>query len=647
MNPTTFDKAREQSVRKFPNANENPLSIALYDLRGPALSPWGTRRSEWELRRWYRHESNWMVQGTIMGIVTKFLASPWEVTGPKTGINYAPYFQDILREMPPGDGWDSEWSKTWLDYFRQDGGGYLEVIGPGDETSALTGRITGLANLDSLRCYPTADPDYPVIYWDRDGGRHKMHRTRILHFVDMPDGDDFNPGYGMCALRRAISIVQQQYLMLRYAAANLDDLPPPGFASLLNMTEDKFLKAVESFTQRKSNDLPPAYGNLVLLSGLDADHAPKIEITSFSQAPESFSFIEWTDLQVNALALVFGIDKQEIWELASKGIGTATQSETLHAKSETKTIGHMRSLAERRLNSTLPRSCEFKFKVKDGQQAQADAANAQTWAGAITSMGVLIQPNEARLILSNMVEAVHDAITDEQGQLIRLNDADIEDEEAQVSVGDAATTDTPKQPAPAEPAAAASKDIQSTRLDFEADFADLLTGARDGSINRRRFGVVLRALVGKYGKSAYKDGLIDGGISDGVMDEEDNAAYAVELAKQSAFVTALGDAVYQQGISDAQAAGKAQMWFNGSIAPFFDDGRGSADRNGYYTFHLGGAENHCLDCLRLDGQTHRFKDYQRKNLIPGRPGQATECGGWQCKCSITKADSGMTASGSW
>lgn len=648
MNATTFDKAREQSVRVFPDADQNPAFVALNLQRDPVLPPWGTRRREWALRNWYRNSYNWMTQGTIMGLITKFLSSPWEVSGPKAGVNYAPYFQDVLREMPPGSGWDEEWSKLWLDYFRQDGGGYLEVVGPGKADGELTGRMTGLAHLDSLRCYPTADPEFPVIYWDRDGQRHKMHTSRILHFVDMPDGDDFNPGYGLCALSRAIAIVEQQYYMLRYARENLDELPPPGFATITGMTQAAFDKAIEAYLERKSRDLPPAYGNVVTLFGADAAITPKLDFQTFSRAPEKYDYVEWVNLQVNALALVFGIDKQEIWELggggAGRGMGTAAQSETLHAKSETKTIGHMRALVERRLNSTLPRSCEFQFKIKDGQQAQQDAVNAQTWGAAVTSMGSLIQPNEARQILANMVEAVRDAITDEAGELIRLNDADLEPEEDQITGDDTAPVDTnaPAGQAPAPPVA--QKDYADTRAQFVANIIDLFHAGNQDDLNRRRAGVVMRAQLNRLGRQAYEDGLKQGGVEDG-MDDEDRATFTVWLATQSQYVTRFLDELYTAGLTDKEIEARADVWANKSLQGAYYDGVSSADRNGLYEFVGTDGLESCDQCKALKGQVHRMKDWTSKGLRPGVDTVNFDCGGWQCQHGLTKTSG--KASGNW
>lgn len=748
--------------------------------RGAILSPFGSRRRMYELRWYDRNEFNTLWQGARSGLIKKIKATSYELKG---GRNLTNRFDGILRNAQRGAGWGVFLSLFLRDYLRYDNGAWAEITAPGNPLKAPTGAVTGINHLDSFRCVPTGDATYPVVYYNARPGEkpliNVLHYTRVLHLIDTPDGDQDHPGYGESSLSRAIAVVQRQLLINQYTVGKLDDKPSPGLMIGNNISREDMNKAFAIYRGEQSNDLQPDWGKVAWVFNLNPAIQASITPVTFSTAPEKYDYPVYVDVDVNELALAIGVDKQELWELTGAR-GSAQQSIVQSEKSEGKAPGEIRASLEREINNKLlPDSLEFQWKVKDGRAAQEEATTAQIWAGVATTLAPLIGNKLAAEILAHQVEAVADALFDEDGRMIRLPDQDVkpaDEATPEISTQDAAPN-APNAPAPASGAQVtaqdstpnatkgletegqrrwffahlegssggnnplvpvydsegnvierihlqdaerrrreadvthqfsghitrpsdladaarvrkattyelegwhriystpgnsdvtkklngqilrtvgaelklrgvnlSTKDIQSTRLDFEGDFADLLTSARDGDTNRRRFGIILRDLVRKYGKSAYEDGLKDGGISDGVMDEEDNTAYAVELAKQSAFVTSLGDAVYQQGISDAQAAMKASMWFNGSIAPFYDDGRGSADRNGYYTFHIGSAEKHCKDCPRLDGQTHRFKDWQRKNLLPGHVGQSTECGGYQCLCKVTKAEPGITATGNW
>lgn len=193
----------------------------------------------------------------------------------------------------------------------------------------------------------------------------------------------------------------------------------------------------------------------------------------------------------------------------------------------------------------------------------------------------------------------------------------------------------------------AGKAIQATRLDFEVAVEEMLAAARTEQMDRRRFGTVLRALLRKYGTLAYRDGLIDGGLEDGELDDDDRATLAIALAEQSQYVTGLGEVLFKgDGISDAQAEGKPVLWFNKAIMPLYQAGRVSADKNGLYEFLLGDTEEHCDTCLRLAGQRHRLKDWAKRDLIPPGDEDHFECGGWLCDCKLQRLDKGRPR-GTW
>jgi hypothetical protein len=174
--------------------------------------------------------------------------------------------------------------------------------------------------------------------------------------------------------------------------------------------------------------------------------------------------------------------------------------------------------------------------------------------------------------------------------------------------------------------------IQSTRIDFELIVEDILAEARAGNIDRTRFANLLRAEITRFGRIAYRDGLIDGGVIDGVTDEDDDKIIRQEIANARGFVSNFGASVFSEGgISDEAAAGKPALWFKGAILPLYQAGRVSADANGMYEFaRVSPTNDKCPDCVRLEGQVHRLKAWASRNLLVPRPGQETDCEGWQC-----------------
>lgn len=189
---------------------------------------------------------------------------------------------------------------------------------------------------------------------------------------------------------------------------------------------------------------------------------------------------------------------------------------------------------------------------------------------------------------------------------------------------------------------ASMKAIQATRLLFEGDYDDLLSAYRAGDINRRTWATRMRTLLQRYGRLAFRDGLIDGGYNispTSPLGDDDAATVNQLLAEQSQYVTSLGAVLKEGEISDTQARMKPAMWWNKSVKPFYDAGRLSADKNGLYLWLLNPLKQNCPTCIAAAGQVHRLRDWYRKNLIP----QSDDllCRGFNCGCQLQRT-SGRT-----
>lgn len=624
-----------QSVQDVPTAAENasPSFFSLPIFRGPILPAWGTRQRERVLRDYSRHEYNWLGQAAFAGLTKKWAAAPWEISGQRR----VRYFQDVLRGADFGAGWTRFLEKVGYDFLRQDGGAYVEIIAPGNPLRPPTGPATGLAYLDSLHCVPTGDPEFPVIYFSRKGTKHLLHASRVRQLVDMPDGDQNNPGYGLCALSRAISIVLQQIYMNRYTNISLDDKPKPGYIVARNINEPKRDAAFQRFAQEQSADEPPPYGRTVWFYSVDPAYEADLKWLAFSEAPEKFDYKQYTELHVNAWAAALGVDVQEIWQLQSGNLGSGQQSQVLHAKSQGRTYGAFLTNLERVLNDVLPESLTFEFKVRDPYEAQERAQSAGLWASFVSNVGDNLTADEKRRLLANQVEAVKDAITDENGEIVRLQDADVQPEQEQIADDSAPNSDT--APVGDAQTADSEKAIADTRGEFLSVFKDLVSAVLDGDVNRRRAGVVMRGQLSRLGRKAMLDGLSEGGIDE--LGDDDQARLLVWVADQSRFVTNFLDSLVANGLTPAQIDQHAELWAGKSLEEAHRLGQLSADANGLYQW-VNGIADHCPSCVKMNGQVHRLSTYVRKGIVP--KATVLKCT-FGCQCRLVKTTG--KASGRW
>jgi hypothetical protein len=221
-----------------------------------------------------------------------------------------------------------------------------------------------------------------------------------------------------------------------------------------------------------------------------------------------------------------------------------------------------------------------------------------------------------------------DVLTQEQTETVPDADAIATDteNESNPEADSVPVTDTENQKA--------QKDISDTQADFMSRFSSVLESARNKDINRMRAGILIRGMIRTFGGRAFGDGLEDSGVPRNRMDSGDNLTVNNLIATQSQYVSNLTDVLFNQdGISDLEAQGKAIMWFNKSIYPFFDAGRLSGGANGMRQWMLGPTE-HCADCLRLANQIHRLKEFLQSGWHP--KSTRLECGGFRCECELVK-----------
>lgn len=648
--------AAAATVQTLPDADQPASRGFAYTTRQPLLPPWGTQAREQALRDLYRNDFNWLVRGAFAGVMTLIATTPWEIRGPArlspadaryydrlrakqfgratTGARAdIDYWQQVFRQAHFGRGWN-DFIRMGVDYLRHDRGWFIEVIAPGDPNEPPTGAVLGLAHLDALRCIPTGDPEYPVIYMDVHGTQHQLHRTRVICLQDMPDHDERTPGCGLCALSRAVSTANLAILMEQYNIARLDDQPPPGIVVASNISKQERDAAWRAFQAEQQLDARPVWGRQLWFYGLDAQSPARIETLSFQQPPEQWDYPEWVRVSVQQLALALGVDVQELWELSGGSIGTATQSAILHAKSRGKTIGNLRTALERALNDVLPEPYEFQFAFSDYEEDAQRAGVAATWAGIATTVRDLLGSAIATALLTNTIPEVRNAQTEVQNPNYAVAD--------DVDVG-AEALPTPASPRPVAGDVGRSHDadlavdarakaIQATVLDFEATLAALFAAAKAGELAPLRLGTILRAELRRYGMKAMLDGLRDGGVTvDRLTDEDDLATFHQWMTEQVLHVSRL---VMRIRRAELDAWDRATLWTNKSLLAIYHAGVASADYNSLYKWVYGDTIEHCKDCARFNGQVHRMQTWMTHGKLP--QGNDLACGGFFCKCRLVK-----------
>lgn len=624
--------------------------------RKPYIDPPGYRSRDRQLRDWDRDDQNSKWRGCRAGIIKKEAAMPWSFNGKGTvvvwdgefwrEVDAVEHFQAVWQNAQFGAGYTAFIKLFMRAYYTQDFGVVCEVIGPGEPDQPITGAPVGIDVLDSLRCIANDDNEFPISYYSPTTGElHKMHKTRVMRFVDMPDNDERLKGSGECALSRYMSTAIREFLMTRYIEQRLDDKPKPGIAVASNLSDMQVQAALGKYNEDQYLDDMKAWGKTLWFYGIDPANPAKIETLAFAEAPEKFDYVAYTNHDVNELALAFNTDKNEIWELSGGTLGSGMQSEIMAQKARGKVIADFTSMMERAFNiNVLPDTIQFEFTARDEEADRSQAEQDQaliTIANAMHAMPDTFTPLEIRQMLADRSETFKEILTDEQGNVRAPDVNDVQEPEIgpvlpapeaqQLAQPTGGTDVSPAAGSQPSQAVVTTKTYATTKAEFMNALTALVQDGLRDDVSRRRFGIMMRYQLRELGQRAYEDGLALGGVT-GEITPEDTATILDWLGEQSAYVTSFADTVFQEGLTPTETAARAEMWANKSLDDIYQQGIRAADENGMYEWIIGQTLEHCETCARLHGQAHRFKEWYKRGLLP--KSNRLACKGFQCSCQL-------------
>src|SRR3990172_2125886 len=345
--------------------------FARYD-DGSEIAPWWSPQRDRDLRLFTWREGNDILQGALSSMVKWGKTLSWVCEGPDRVVGR---YQSVLSESEFGDGWGTLVSKALTDYYTQDKGASIEVIGAGDPGGPIQGPVLGLAHLDSQYVQPTGDVNYPILFHNvKSDTVHKIHTTRVIRIVDMPSPNEQMLGIGFCAVSRVIAASQVLLKLVRYKNEKLSDMPEAGLL-ILNNIMPKAWEDVRAKHQRERRKLGhEIWSNVMTLFSIDPAQPATANFVSFATLPDGFNESEATDTYLNILALAFGVDKREFWPESRGALGSSKESEVMTQNARGKGKGDIIAALERAINwKVLPASVNFRFDFRDDQEDKLKA----------------------------------------------------------------------------------------------------------------------------------------------------------------------------------------------------------------------------------------------------------------------------------
>lgn len=335
------------------------------------IPPWWSKRRDIELRKFWKRVD--YLSGAIYTLESRMTTIPFRVV-PKDNsveahVRQAARFEENLNDASEfGKGWNAFFGKWIEDILTQDNGCFAEVIGPGDPDGPLMGAPFSIANLDSSRCIRTSNPEFPVIYQDKEGGKFKLHHTRVAFASLMTSPIEEMHGVGFSSVSRCINTAQHLLDILIYKQEKLGSRPHRGIMIAKGgLNPENIQSAFEIAGETMDNQRLSRYSKFALLGSSAAPDAA-IDLVDLSTLPDGFDEQTSVTLGMATIALAFGVDARELFP--AQGVG-ATKADALvqHLKSRGKGIGQLLEISEREIEQKfLPPYLQMIFDFQDDAQ---------------------------------------------------------------------------------------------------------------------------------------------------------------------------------------------------------------------------------------------------------------------------------------
>lgn len=661
--------------------------------------------------RGYWYQENFLASA-IYAIANRNAAFGWQLTGLDDDVKNA---QQLLQFAEFGEGWQQLIIKTSTDLLTQDNGAFIEVIRPARvridgkslpavkeyyesdnaEWFAFDGghRISakgydvydspldlpiGIAHLDSGQCQRTGDPETPVLYTDRNGKKHALKWWQVLMFNEMPSPIEKMNGVGMCAVSRlfrashimqSISLYNDEKISGRFNRA----------VFLTNVDPDTINDAIALAENDADNKGLIRYSQPIVAATLDPTSQVSLETINLAEIPDNFNFNDVQNWYIANLALALGVDYGFLAPLPGKGLGSASQSETMERQSRGKSSRLFMDMISNAINfkGILPESVQFEFIEKDSEEdariekVRMDRAKRYQVYG---EMG-WITPTVAQQMLADEGD-IPEVYVEQMGQedttpvTTTEGDENVEAVEEQTEgIEESEQVKTRKKQLFKRPSLVKriknvtakifkKKQVEVPEVDNQAlqdaldnyseELEAITLRANNGELTQAEFENQLSNMVTLSLMAIYSEMV---GKEPEDFSEQDQSSLDEYVAVNLESVGQLADDIYSDKYQDTEDRDGVAMllvrlglWtMNAYALATLGQVANDANKEKRYKFIIGNTREHCSSCLRLNGQVHTGSEWSsHPDMLPRS--HSLECKGFNCLCLLQETNDPVSGS---
>lgn len=325
------------------------------------IPKWGTNPvlRDIKLREFITTES--YAASSFGSIISKYASAGWEIEGPKKTRIAA---HRMLHQANWGAGWENFLSKFAWDLLTQDKGAFVEITRSRNSPDAP---VIGFRTLDSQYCWPTGNPDTPVIYFNRITGKyHKLNWWHVWHQLELPIHHPIFTDIQLCALSRILTGAKIFKNVTTYIEEKTGGRHSRAIHVLSGVGKKDVEDALKIQQSESDNQLLTRYIQPSILTILDPAARASVATLELASLPLGFDMSENLKDYFMLLALGLGTDYGELAPLPGNNLGSGAQSEIQDKKSERKGSGLFRKQVEHFINFIiLPENVHFNFEAED------------------------------------------------------------------------------------------------------------------------------------------------------------------------------------------------------------------------------------------------------------------------------------------
>ena len=392
-------EALDASKQVFPKVNAfsapgNGWETWMISSAADSITPWGRNvlKRDQQLRDFWPSET--FLAGAFSSVCFNRASMDWEIRHSSDRVVQA--VTDMLNSAIAGQhiGWTMFELSGAQDLYGTDNGRFIELIrDPGIDVNskfqAEKAPVIGIAHLDSNQCQRTGDPEYPVIYTDRNGKMHKMKWYEVIPYSEFPSPIEKMNGVGVCAVSRAIRLAQIMRSIMIYKDEKISGRQFKQLHLVSGVSNQSISDAMERGQEDADNQGAIRWVLPAIVASLDPEKPVSVASIDLASLPDGYNYDQEMQWYISGLALSFAVDYQEFAPLPGGNIGSSSQSQVLHRKATAKgPATYMKRLIESfKAYGVLPRGAEFVYGDID-EQEELEKQAVRTAAMEETSMSV-------------------------------------------------------------------------------------------------------------------------------------------------------------------------------------------------------------------------------------------------------------------